>query len=202
MINLKPLTKMLAAAACLAACSVSSAQEAVTLQEDGSLAGKAFVAETAEKAADAKITLSQEGEVVGSVNADADGNFSFQNIEPGSYSMLGVSDPYVGQSSFDVAPFSSGGCSSCSMGLSSQPTETVYSSCGEAPAQSFSASPCGGGCSSCGCGGAGGGFGGGGGLLGGGGGGGFLSSRLFRLGAIGGVIAVAVSDDDDASPDN
>lgn len=200
MINLNPLTRMFAAAACLVACSVSSAQESVTLQEDGSLAGKAFVAETAEKAAEAKITLTQEGQVISTVNADEDGNFSFQNIEPGAYDMLGVSDPYVGQASYEVAPYSTGGCSSCSMGLSSQPSEEVYSSCGAAPAQSFSASPCGGGCNSCGCGGGGGGLLGGGGF--GGGGGGFFSSPIVRLGALGGIIAIATSDDDDASPEN
>jgi hypothetical protein len=189
MINLNPLAKMFAAIACLAACSVSSAQEAVTLQEDGSLAGNAFVTETAEKASEAKMTLTQDGKVVSTVTADEEGNFSFQNIEPGSYEMLGAADPYVGQSSFDVAPYSDGGCSTCSMGLSAQPAEVAYSSCGAAPAQSFSAAPCGS------CGGGGGGIGGGGGLL---------SSRLFRLGAIGGIIAVAVSgdDDNDSSPSN
>jgi len=194
MINLNSLTKLFAATACLAACSVVSAQESVTLQEDGSLAGKAIVSATAENAADAKITLTQEGQVISTVNADGEGNFSFQNIEPGAYDLLGSSDPFVGQASYDVAPFSTGGCSSCSLGLSDQPAEVAYSSCDSAPAQSFSASPCGG-CNS--CGGGGGGF-----FGGGGGGGGLLSSRLFRLGAIGGVVAIAVSGDDDASPDN
>jgi len=200
---LNSLSKLFAVAAVVGCCSVSNAQEAVTLQEDGSLAGNVFVAATAEKAADAKITLSQEGKVISTVSADEEGNFAFQNIEPGAYDLLGSSDPFVGQSSFDVAPFSSGGCSACSLGLSSEPTEVAYTSYSEAPAQSFSASPCG--CSNtCGCGGGGGGgfFGGGGGLLGGGGGGGLLSSRIFRLGAIGGIVAIAVGDDDDASPDN
>lgn len=193
MIKLNPLTNLFAVAMCFAGCSISNAQEAVTLQEDGSLAGKAVVTETSEAASDAKMTLTQDGEVVSTVNADDQGNFAFQNIEPGSYQVLGAADPFIGQASYDVAPFSSGGCSSCSLGLS-EPTE-AYSSCSSCSAQSFSSSPCG-------CGG-GGGFGGGGGLLGGGGGGGLLSSRLFRLGAVGGIVAIAVSDDDDdASPDN
>jgi hypothetical protein len=192
MINLNSLTKLFAAAACIVACSTVNAQEAVTLQEDGSLVGKAFVAATSEAAADAKMTLPQEGQVISTVNADDQGNFSFQNIEPGSYEVLGAADPYVGQASYEVAPFAAGGCSSCSMGLVSEPTEVAYSTCGSAPAQSFSASPCGGGC---GCGGGGGFF--------GGGGGGLFSSPLVRLGAIGGIIAIATSDDDDdASPDN
>jgi len=199
MIKLNSLTKMFAVTALLAGCSVTNAQEAVTLQEDGSLTGNVFVAETAEKAADAKMTLSQEGQVISTVNADELGNFAFQNIEPGAYELLGASDPYVGQTSFEVAPYATGGCSTCSMGLSSEPTEVAYSSCGAAPAQSFSASPCGG-CNSCGCGGGGGGLFGGGGL---GGGGGLFRSPIVRLGAIGGIIAIATSDDDDdASPDN
>ena len=196
MTMLNSLTKLFAVLAVVATCSVSNAQQAVTLQEDGSLAGNVFVAETAAKAADAKITLSQDGEVISTINADGEGNFAFQNIEPGAYDLLGSADPFVGQSSFDVAPFSSGGCSSCSLGLSSQPSEVVYDSY-SAPAQSFSS--CGGcnSCNSCGCGG------GGGGLFGGGGGGGILGSPLFRLGAIGGIVAIAVGDDDDdASPDN
>ena len=194
MINLNSLTKLFAVVALLGTCSASNAQEAVNLQEDGSLAGKVFVAETSEKAADAKMTLTQEGQVISTVNADEQGNFSFQNIEPGAYELLGASDPFVGQSSYEVAPYSNGGCSSCSMGLVAQPAEVTYESCGASPAQSFSASPCGG-CSSCGGGGGGGGF------FSGGGRGGLLGSPLFRLGAIGGIVAIAVSDDDDdASP--
>ncbi len=203
MINLNSLTKFVAAVVCVVACSTVNAQEAVSLQEDGSLTGKAFVAETAEAAADAKMTLTQEGEVISTVNADEQGNFAFQNIEPGSYEVLGAADPYVGQASYDVAPYATGGCSSCSMGLASEPAEVTYSSCGSAPAQAFSSSPCGGGCGSCGGGCGGGGlFGGGGGGLLGGGGGGLFSSPLVRLGAIGGIVAIATSDDDDASPDN
>ena len=195
MIKLNSLSKLVAVIACLASCSVSNAQEAVNLQEDGSLAGKVFVAENATEAIDAKITLTQAGEVVATADTDEQGNFSFQNIEPGSYDMMGVADPYVGSGSFDVAPYSEGGCSSCSMGLSTQAPEAVYDTCGAAPAQAFSASPCGGGCNSCG-----GGLGGG--RFGGGGGGGLLGPRpLLRLGVIGGIIGIAVSDDD-ASPAN
>jgi len=193
MTTLNPLTKFFAVLAVVATCSVTNAQEeafetlqdaketvavqdakeTVALQEDGSLAGNVFVAETAEKLADAKMTLSQDGQVISTVSADEEGNFAFQNIEPGSYDLLGSSAPFVGQSSFDVAPFETGGCSACSLGVSSQPSEVIYDSY-TAPAESFSASPCNA-CSSCGCGG------GGGGLFGGSGGGGLLGGGGSRL---------------------
>lgn len=210
--KLNPITQFMAVVACLATCTAANAQEAITLQEDGSLKGKAFVAAT-DEAVDAKITLTQDGEIVSTVAADEKGNFSFANVEPGVYNMLGSASPYVGSAAVTVAPYAQdSGCQSCNLGMSVAAPEASYSSCGCAPAQAFSSAPCG--CSS-GCGGGllggGGGFGGGGGgLLGGGGGGllggggGLFSSPLVGLGVAGGIIAVAVGDDDDddASPTN
>jgi len=175
-----PLTQFVAAVACFATCSVASAQEAITLQEDGSLKGKAFVAAT-DEAVDAKISLTQDGKIVSTVATDEKGNFSFANVEPGVYSLQGLADPYVGSADVSVAPFSGGGCqscSSCNVGFSSPAPEVAYSSCGSAPAQAFAAAPC-----NC--------AGGGGGLLSGGGGG----------GVVGGIVAIAVSDDDDDDDD-
>ncbi len=200
--KINPLSRLFAVVACVATCSAVNAQDAITLQEDGSLKGKAFVAAT-DEAVDAKITLTQDGKVVSTVETDEKGNFSFANVEPGVYNMQGVADPYVGSADVTVAPFaaSSGcqSCQSCDLGMTASAPEVAYSSCGSAPAQAFSASPCG-----CGGGGllGGGGLGGGGGLLGGGGGG-LFSSPLVGLGVVGGIVAIAVSDDDDdASPDN
>ena len=199
-----PLTKLIAVVACFATCAAANAQEAITLQEDGSLKGKAFVA-TTDEAVDAKITLTQDGKVVSTVETDEKGNFSFANVEPGVYNMQGVADPYVGSADVTVAPYvADAGCQSCNLGMTASAPEVAYSSCGSAPAQAFSASPCG-------CGGGGGLLGGGGlgggGVLGGGGllggGGGLLSSPLVGLGVAGGIVAIAVSDDDDdASPAN
>ena len=189
--KLNPLTQLMAVVACFAACTAASAQEAVTLQEDGSLKGKAFVAAT-DEAADAKITLTQDGKVVSTVATDEKGNFSFANVEPGVYSLQGVADPYVGSADVSVAPFA-GGCQSCNLGLSTPSPEVAYNTCGAVPAQACSS------CNTCGggglLGGGGGGFGGGG-LLGGGGGG-LLSRPLLGLGVVGGIVAIAVSDDDD-----
>ena len=206
--KLNPLTKLMAVVACFATCSAVNAQEAITLQEDGSLKGKAFVAAT-DEVVDARITLTQDGKVVSTVETDEKGNFSFANVEPGVYNMQGVADPYVGSAAVTVAPHAAGSgcssCQSCNLGLSNAAPEVAYSSCGSAPAQAFSAAPCGcsGGGGFGGGGIGGGGFGGGGGLLGGGGG--LFRSPLLGLGVAGGIVAIAVSDDDDdddASPAN
>ena len=198
--KLNPLTQLMAVVACFATCTAASAQEAVTLQEDGSLKGKAFVSAT-DEAVDAKITLTQDGKVVSTVATDEKGNFSFANVEPGVYNMQGIADPYVGSAEVSVAPFS-GGCQSCNLGLSTPSPEVAYDTCGAAPVQA---------CSTCNtCGGGGGGLlGGGGGGIGGGGllggGGGLIGSRpLLGLGVVGGIVAIAVSDDDDddVSPSN
>lgn len=169
-----------------------SSVTAVSLDEEGNLLGNTFVA--GEKTPlEAKVTLANsEGVVVDTVVAQEDGSFAFTSITPGSYNMYGSAASYVGAQTYDVVPFASGssGCSSCDLGLSQQ--QPVYETFAAAPCSSCSAAP-----SPCGCGG------GGGGLFSGGGGGagGLFSNRLVRLGAIGGIVAIAVSDDDDASPD-
>ena len=164
---------------------VEAKTEAVTLDADGNLVGKVFVdADGVQKPLPAKVTLVKEdGAVVETVTADEDGVFAFQGVDPGAYEMFGASDGYVGQASYDVGSYTSSGCSSCDLGLQSSDAVS-YDQYASAPA------------SACGCGG---GAGGGGGI----GGGGFLANRgLLKLGLIGGIIGVAVSDDDDdASPD-
>lgn len=199
------------AAICVAVLSVSTvnaqSSEGISLDSDGQFVGKAFVAGE-DTPVEAKITMAKDGVVVDTVKAKEDGSFSFANLEPGTYNMYGTSANYVGAQTIDVLPYSGGGCSSCDMGMNTYSTAS-YDTYASAPVSACSScSPCGG------CGGGrlfggrllgGGGFGGGGGLFGGGGGGlfgggggGLLGgSRLLRLGAIGGVIAIATS-----SPDN
>ena len=172
-----------AAADVEATADVKATSEAVTLDADGNLVGKVFVnADGVETPLPAKVTLvKQDGAVVETVTADEEGVFAFQGVDPGAYEMFGASDGYVGQASYDVGSYDSSGCSSCNLGLQSSDVVS-YDQYASAPA------------SACGsCGGGGGGF----------GGGGFLANRgLLKLGLIGGIIAVAVSDDDDdASPD-
>ena len=185
--------------------TVAPSATSVSLDQEGKLVGNAFVAGK-ETPLEAKVTLANsEGVVVDSVTAKEDGSFAFTSVAPGSYNMYGSAASFVGAQTFDVLPHSSGGCSSCSLGLTEYAPEVyeTYSSAPVSACGACNAAPV----SPCGCGGGSRGLfgGGGGGLLGGGGGGGLFSSRLVRLGAIGGVVAIATSDDDDdddASPDN
>jgi len=163
----------------------------VSLDEEGKLVGSTFIAGE-ETPLEAKVTIANsEGVVVDSVDTQADGSFAFTSIAPGSYNMYGSAASYAGAQTFDVLPHAGGGCSTCDLGLTTfqEPVfqEPVFEQFAQAPCSACSAPPV----SPCGCG-------------GGGGGGGLFSSRLFRLGAIGGVVAIATGgdDDDDASPDN
>ena len=153
--------------------------------EDGVLRGNVFTEKDGEKSpVSAKMTLTSDGVVVDSVEANEEGTFAFEGIGPGSYQLLGSADGYVGGQAYDVQPYAgetAGGCSTCNLGLQTY-EEPFASNVYQAPASA---------CGSCG----GGGGGGGGGLLGGGGG--LNTRRLFALGAAGAIIAVAVSDDDD-----
>ena len=157
------------------------AVEKVETTADGSLAGKVFANVDGTKTpVDAKVTLSSEGVVVDAVQSE-NGSFSFSNIAPGSYTLTGATAGFAGGQAYDVAPYSGGGCSTCNLGLQST-SDIAYDS----PAVYNSPASA---CSSCG-----GGFGGGGGIGG---------RRLLRLGLIGGIVAIAVSgDNDDVSPMN
>ena len=171
------------------------AVEKIEVNEDGSLTGKVFakVADV-ETPVDAKVTLASEGVVIDTVQSE-NGSFSFANIAPGAYTLSGTTQGFAGGQAYDVAPYAGTGCSSCNLGLQST-SAPVYQ---DAPV--YAGSSCGSCASTCGsCGG--GGFGGGGGG-GGFGGGGLLNRRtLIGAGLIGGIVAVAVSDDDDdVSPD-
>lgn len=176
----------------------TTSSTSIALNQEGQLIGNAFVAGEEKTPLEAKVTLANsDGVVVDTVVAEEDGSFAFTSVAPGSYNMYGSAASYVGAQAIDVVPYSTGGCSSCDLGLNSYSTDT-YETYTQAPVSSCgscSAAP------SCGCGG-----GGGRGLFSGGGGGGGLlgGSRFLRFAAIGGIVAIATSDDDDddASPDN
>jgi len=170
----------------------------VMLNKDGSLEGTALLNESKKAIADTKVTLTAEGKVVDSVQADENGTFAFANVAPGAYQVLGSADGFVGSSAYDVVSYGGdlGGCSSCSVGMASAPSEVVYDSYASQPVSSFSScnacSPCGNTC--------GGGLGGGrlGGGLGSRLGGGLLSNG--RVGLLG-LVGLAGLGGDDSSPD-
>ena len=186
--------------------AVAPAVEKIEVNQDGSLTGKVYAKVAGEDTpVDAKVTLASQGVVIEAVQTE-NGSFSFANIAPGSYTLSGASPGFAGGQAFEVAPYAGTGCSSCSLGLQSTSAPVYQNSpVYNAPVsacQSCGTSACG--TSACGGGGIGGGGGFGGGGFGGGGigggrllGGGLASRRLLRAGLIGGVIAVAVSDDDD-----
>ena len=168
----------------------------IEINEDGSLTGKVYAKVASEETpVDAKITLAKDGVVLEAVQTE-NGSFSFANISPGSYMLIGSAQGYSGAQSFEVGPYAGSGCS-CNLGLQST-NNAVYQESPVYDAPVTAAAPCtscgSAGISSCGGGGfSGGGFGGGGRLLGGRLGG----RRLLRAGLIGGVVAIAVDDDDD-----
>ena len=170
--------------------------EKIEVNQDGSLTGKVYAKVTGEDTpVDAKVTLSSEGVVIEAVQTE-NGSFSFANITPGSYTLTGTTAGFAGGQSFDVGPYAGTGCASCSLGLQST-SGPVYQSAPiyDAPVSAYQSLGSGAGV---GAGGGGGGFGGGGGV--GGGrflGGGLRNRRLLRAGLIGGIVAIAVSDDDD-----
>ena len=169
--------------------ATTPAVEKIEVNKDGSLTGNVFATvEDKKQPVDARVTLSSEGVVIEAVQAE-DGVFSFANVAPGAYTLTGTAAGFTGGQVFDVAPHA-GGCSTCNLGLQST-SDVVYESSPVYDAPVSACGSCGSTCGSC----------GGGGFGGGGGGGGLLGNRrLLRLGLIGGVVAIAVSDDDDVSP--
>ena len=169
--------------------AVAPAVEKIEINKDGTLTGKVFAKVAGEETpVDAKVTLASEGVVIDAVQTE-NGSFSFANIAPGSYTLTGTTQGYAGGQAYDVAPYAGTGCTSCNLGLQST-NDVVYQ---DSPVyEGSSCGSCASTCGSCG-GGGGGGFGGGGGL-------GTRGRRLLAAGLIGGVVAIAVSDDDDASP--
>ncbi|MEL7498269.1 MAG: hypothetical protein AAFN77_11710 [Planctomycetota bacterium] len=154
----------------------------ITLDTEGNLIGKVFADINGEKKPiEAKMTLIREGVTVKSVFADEKGSFSFGSVAPGKYTVSGSAANYVGLEPVAVvAPTPAAPLAQSNNFVLSSPSYRNV-----APASS---------CATCSGGGGGGGFVGGGRLLGG-------NRRLLRLGLIGGVVAIAVSGDDDASPD-
>lgn len=187
----------------------------VVLNESGALEGRVFAMLGSEETPMvAKVSLASDGKTVASSETDVIGNFSFSDVEPGTYTMVGVSGEYVGDqvvvvsTASDLEAEESEGVYTA-LALQVAPVD-VYSDAGYAgvPMDSFVApvSECGscGACDSCGvssysacgsCGGVGGGIGGGGGIAGG--------SSLRRLALLGAAVAIpiAVSGGDAASPD-
>ena len=204
----------------------------VSLSENGSLVGHVFAMMEDEEAPIAgKVTLTADGQTVSTLETDETGNFSFRDVEPGQYNMIGVAGSYIGNKVIEVTPFDAvlsdeseeaeeEAYTAVPLLVAPSYAAQDYGSFGAAPVETFSAgggcASCsqpsyvegysvGGGCSTCGggCSTCGGGGGGFGGGGGGFGGGGLLGPRPFRrLAIIGGAVGLAVGiSSDSSSPD-
>lgn len=195
-----PAVKATTAVATAPAVATTLKKEAtqVMLTKERVLEGNAFRTDSDKVAADVKVTLSADGKVIDSVKTDEKGNFSFANVAPGAYQILGSADGFVGSQNFDVVDFASPAIGSpCSVGMCGASSDVIYDSFESAPVSSFS-STCGA-CNACNT--CGGGLGGGrigGGRLGGRLGGGLLSNGRIGLIGLAGLAGLA---GDDASPD-
>ena len=209
----------------------TSIMEATTmLSADGQLSGK--VATSNAQVPNAKVSLVSQGKVIDSVTTDASGNFSFANVNPGPYQIVGSADGMVGASALNVAPFADAAAAApATVMLQSSGAEAIYNDYGSTPVSSFSQNPvasyntgCGcsacsaapvSSCSTCGGGGLGSRLGGGigGGPLGGGFGGGSFGGGIGgRLGSgllssprsllLIGGLAGGLAAIEDSSPDN
>lgn len=178
---------------------------ATSVSSEGDLGGSIFKAEGDEKVivSEAQVSLVSQGKVIDSVKTDASGQYSFQDVQPGKYEVIGSSEGFVGSRLFDVSPYvQSQSYAPSHVTLYSRAPEVIYNSYASTPVSTFSSSPIysysnvgyGGG----GGGGFGGGFAGRG--LGGRLGGGMLRNprSLFLIGGlVGGLAAI-----NDSSPDN
>lgn len=186
---------------------VAPAVQKIELNEDGSLTGNVYAKVARDETpVDAKVTLLKEGVVVDTVQTEK-GSFSFANIAPGSYTLTGAGSGYSGGQAYQVGEYAGSGCS-CNLPLYSTNNAAYQSSpVYNAPVYNSPVSAT----TSYGSGGV---VSGSGGVVSGGGGGGFggggfgggrllgrrlAGRRLVRAGLIGGVVAIAVSDDDDVS---
>lgn len=182
----------------------------VNLTANGALAGRVVtMLDSEETPVVARVSLTADGKTVATSTTDVVGNFSFDDVKPGTYEMVGVSGQYVGGQSIVVGEAVEGGESSVELRVSTAATTTV-APIANAPLSAYAPVQAGSECSACAapavsscnscnaCSAGGGGFGGGGGSVFGG------SSSLRRLLLLGGAVAIPVAiaaGDDAASPD-
>jgi hypothetical protein len=87
------------------------------LSANGNLSGN--VTSATSQIPNAKVSLVSQGKVIDSVTTDDSGNFSFANVNPGPYQIVGSAEGMVG-SSFSTSPVASYntscGCNTCGGG--------------------------------------------------------------------------------------
>ena len=193
------------------------------LSENGNLSGMIIAPTTSniqgeiQNVTNARVSLVSHGKVLDIVTADETGSFSFANVQPGEYQVVGSAEGLVGSQLFQVASFTKPATITAPSTVMLQPAspQVTYDAFGSAPVAALSGScgtcgtpaPCNT-CNSCSTGFGGGGsvggrFGGGLGSRLGGGLGSRLGGGLLSRPGIGliGLAGLAGLDGDDASPD-
>lgn len=189
-----------------------SVAKVIKVISDGEVHGQVFaMLDNVKAPLVGKVSLTDsEGNTISTSRTDDEGNFSFKDVEPGSYKAIGVSGDYVGDADVEVLSVavketkpeeSEGVYTAIPLAVAPAPSSAIFETYASLPAASFSSAPSfglGGGVGGCGsCGGGNGGgfglqsFGGGcGGGCGGCLGGGF---NFRRLALIGGAIAIPLA---------
>lgn len=118
-----------------------------TLSADGQLTGNVVTAKADKvtQVPNAKVSLVSQGKIIDSVTADASGNFSFANVHPGPYQLVGAAAGMLGSNALTVAPFAkSQPVTPGSVMLQPSAPQAMYDSYAATPVASLSS-----GCSTC-----------------------------------------------------
>lgn len=110
------------------------------LSANGNLSGN--VKSATSEVPQAKVSLVSQGKVIDSVTTDESGNFSFANVNPGPYQIVGSADGMVGSSALNVAPFAeAAGAAPATVMLQGASADAMYDAYSATPVSSFSTNP-------------------------------------------------------------
>jgi hypothetical protein len=120
------------------------------LSANGNLSGN--VTSATSQIPNAKVSLVSQGKVIDSVTTDDSGNFSFANVNPGPYQIVGSAEGMVGSAALNVAPFAEAGAAApATVTLQGATADAMYDTYSATPVSSFSTSPVASYNTSCGC---------------------------------------------------
>ena len=116
----------------------------VSLSQNGELSGTVYRHENGnQKAVVAKVTISKlNGDSIAAGMTREDGKFTFDSIEPGFYTVIGIGSGYYGDQVIDVRSHDEVYTTTVAVQVADGfDTNGVYTSLGQAPLSNFSSSP-------------------------------------------------------------
>lgn len=120
--------------------SIMESASTAMLSANGNLSGN--VASATSKISNAKVSLVSQGKVIDSVTTDETGSFSFANVNPGPYQIVGSAEGMVGSSALTVAPFAeAAGTAPATVMLQGASADAMYDAYSATPVSSFSTNP-------------------------------------------------------------